>query len=631
MRRSFYWVALFTLWTARLFLGEPLYAQDTIFTDETSERLPQIIDTSYYAEFADIDRDGDLDILVSNGNYGGTDVPDLVLLNDGEGFFSQDTSGRIPRVYTRNNRMIPGDIERDGDLDIFVAIDEDWNRLFINDGSGYFVDEGEERLPESANPWRSKDAVFNDIDNDYDLDCIVANFGNQRNHINLNDGLGFFTAADNQFPSGHDNSSGVVGADVDADFDIDVYVTNDLFGDGDKLMINDGDGFFTDVSGVQIPQDDNATNGAAFGDVDLDGDFDLVIANSFFASNRIFINRGNGYFDDRTGDLLPWDSAESVSVSFGDVDNDGDLDLLVANHSSGGTLNQLYINDGSGRFSDETSLFLPVEDSESNILLLGDVDHDGDLDIFEANNTTSGGKQNRLLINQGTPDSIPPVIPRTYHHPDTGDTLNPYLITTTVWDNISVVIGEIDVSLFYRALSHPGQGSSEVEFIEVPMLDCGGFLYRERIPAQPSGTTVEYYIRAEDRMGNVSYDPPGAPDSVYSFRVDASLGVGNGSSSSQNLPKAFSLSQNYPNPFNPSTTIRFDVPEGHASVPVDISIYDLRGRLIRTLVDEEKPPGTYQVHWNGRDDMGTKVPSGVYLYRITAGDFISTRKMVMMK
>jgi flagellar hook assembly protein FlgD len=66
-------------------------------------------------------------------------------------------------------------------------------------------------------------------------------------------------------------------------------------------------------------------------------------------------------------------------------------------------------------------------------------------------------------------------------------------------------------------------------------------------------------------------------------------------------------------------------------VPVDISIYDLRGRLIRTLVDEEKPPGTYQVHWNGRDDMGTKVPSGVYLYRITAGDFISTRKMVMMK
>jgi hypothetical protein len=108
-------------------------------------------------------------------------------------------------------------------------------------------------------------------------------------------------------------------------------------------------------------------------------------------------------------------------------------------------------------------------------------------------------------------------------------------------------------------------------------------------------------------------------------------GESGGAISSSPLPKVFSISQNLPNPFNPSTTIRFDVPEGHASVPVDISIYDLRGRLIKRLVDEDKAPGNYQVHWDGRDDMGTKVPSGVYLYRITAGDFIYTRKMVMMK
>jgi hypothetical protein len=610
----------------------PLHPQSTVFVDETSQRLPQIIDTSYYAQFGDIDGDGDLDILVSNSSYGGTNFPDLILLNDGAGFFSQDTSGRIPRIYTNINRMVPGDIESDGDLDVFVAVDEDWNLLLVNDGTGYFTDEGEERLPpRPLRPWRSQGAVFGDVEGDLDLDFIVVNFGNEKNLLRLNDGHGYFTSADSQFPSGQDNSSSLASADIDADFDVDVYVANDLFGDGDKLMVNDGDGFFTDVSGIQIPQDNNATNGAAFGDVDLDGDFDLVIANSFFASNRIFINRGDGYFDDRTGDLLPLVSAESVTVSFGDIDNDGDLDLLVANHASGGALNQLYINDGSGRFTDESSLYLPVEDSETDVLLLGDVDLDGDLDIFEVNHTTTGGKQNRLLINNSTPDSIPPVIPRTYQHPDTGDTTNPYLITTEAWDNTSVVIGELKVSLFYRALDETVRNQSEVGFAEVPMLDCGGFLYRERIPAQGSGKRVEYYIKAEDRMGNASYDPPSAPDSVFSFRVDASLGINGGSNGSPNLPKAFSLSQNYPNPFNPSTTIRFDVPEGHASVSVNVAVYDLRGRLVRKLVDEQKTPGRYQIHWDGRDDRGQEVSSGVYLYRITAGEFVSTRKMVMVQ
>jgi hypothetical protein len=486
-----------------LLLTRPLPAQSTVFVDETSGRLPEIADFTTYAEFGDIDGDGDVDILVSNSDYGGTNVPDLILLNDGEGFFSRDTSGMIPQILTNNNRMIPGDIESDGDPDIFVAVDEDWNLLLVNDGTGYFTDEGEERLPlRPYNPWRSMDAVFCDVDSDIDLDFVVATFGNQRNLLGLNDGNGFFVGADTLFPSGHDNSAAAVSADIDADFDVDVYVANGLFGDGDKLMVNGGDGFFTDVSGIQIPQDNNATNGAAFGDVDLDGDFDLVIANSFFASNRIFINRGNGYFDDRSGDLLPWDSAESGHVAFGDIDNDGDLDLLVANHASGGTLNQLYVNDGLGRFTDETSLYLPVEETETTALIFDDVDRDGDLDILECNynnQSPNWGKQNRLLINNSTPDSIPPVIPRTYHHPDTGDTTNPYLIATEVWDNISVVIGELKVALFYQVVDDTARNRSREGFVEIPMLDCGGFLYRERIPAQSSGKRIEYYIRAEDR------------------------------------------------------------------------------------------------------------------------------------
>jgi len=237
------------------------------------------------------------------------------------------------------------------------------------------------------------------------------------------------------------------------------------------------------------------------------------------------------------------------------------------------------------------------------------------------------GEQNRLFINISTPDSFPPTIPRTYQHPDTGDTTDPYLITTTVWDNISVVIGELKVSLFYRSMSE----INDADFTEIPMLDCGGFLYRERIPAQSSGMTVDYYIKAEDKMGNISYDPPNAPDSVFSFLVDVSVGINDDPYSIPSLPKIFSLSQNYPNPFNPSTTISYDIPEGNGSMPVKINIYDIRGRLMRKLVDQEKKPGSYQVHWGGRNDKGQQVSSGVYLYRIDAGEFISTRKMVMLE
>jgi outer membrane protein assembly factor BamB len=97
-----------------------------------------------------------------------------------------------------------------------------------------------------------------------------------------------------------------------------------------------------------------------------------------------------------------------------------------------------------------------------------------------------------------------------------------------------------------------------------------------------------------------------------------------------NLPKAFSLGQNAPNPFNPSTTISYSVPEGPA-VQVSLKVYDLRGRLVHNLVDEMREAGSYSVLWDGRDGKGRRVSSGVYLYRIEAGGFVETRKMILLK
>ncbi|PIP69109.1 hypothetical protein CO033_00450 [Candidatus Nomurabacteria bacterium CG_4_9_14_0_2_um_filter_32_10] len=91
----------------------------------------------------------------------------------------------------------------------------------------------------------------------------------------------------------------------------------------------------------------------------------------------------------------------------------------------------------------------------------------------------------------------------------------------------------------------------------------------------------------------------------------------------ETIPTEFALSQNYPNPFNPSTTINYKIPTNYF---VNLKIYDILGNEIAILVNEEKTAGSYSVNFNA-----TNLPSGTYIYKITAGNFIETKKMVLMK
>lgn len=95
-----------------------------------------------------------------------------------------------------------------------------------------------------------------------------------------------------------------------------------------------------------------------------------------------------------------------------------------------------------------------------------------------------------------------------------------------------------------------------------------------------------------------------------------------------NIPSTFELSQNYPNPFNPSTEIKFSIPK---SERVKIAVYNSIGKLVKVLVDENMAPGNYKVTWNGEDNRGSKVSSGVYLYRLETPSFQATKKMVLLK
>ncbi len=94
------------------------------------------------------------------------------------------------------------------------------------------------------------------------------------------------------------------------------------------------------------------------------------------------------------------------------------------------------------------------------------------------------------------------------------------------------------------------------------------------------------------------------------------------------IPDKFSVSQNYPNPFNPSTTIVYAIPQASR---VTVSIYNMLGQKVKTLINSEKSAGTYSVQWNGDNDSGQKVTSGTYIYRVQAGEKVQTMKMILMK
>jgi hypothetical protein len=105
-------------------------------------------------------------------------------------------------------------------------------------------------------------------------------------------------------------------------------------------------------------------------------------------------------------------------------------------------------------------------------------------------------------------------------------------------------------------------------------------------------------------------------------------GAGNGPNDQVQVPTHYSLNQNYPNPFNPSTTLAYSLKEAGR---VTINIYNVLGQNVKTLVDEYQDAGEYTKIWNGDDDSGNDVSSGVYFYRIKAGDFSDIKKMVLMK
>jgi parallel beta-helix repeat protein len=136
------------------------------------------------------------------------------------------------------------------------------------------------------------------------------------------------------------------------------------------------------------------------------------------------------------------------------------------------------------------------------------------------------------------------------------------------------------------------------------------------------GNTVSpYQPKASKVIGSVDTSPAvGSPPAISPWAEERE---------EQNLPRVYALNQNFPNPFNPTTTLRYEVPNPGGNV--DIAIYNVRGQLVRRLVQRPHAAGFYAAVWDGTDARGVEVSSGVYFVQMRAPSFVKSRKLVLLK
>jgi hypothetical protein len=191
-----------------------------------------------------------------------------------------------------------------------------------------------------------------------------------------------------------------------------------------------------------------------------------------------------------------------------------------------------------------------------------------------------------------------------------------------------------------RAVSLPGRALSPLYVFSERLEEMNG---RARIDFSYENLLVESEDPADLRVYRLQggewtaleswLDEPGRSIVAFSegggaFQVRLLDAEGNGSEADGDLPTVYSIGPNFPNPFNPTTRVNFGLPErAHAR----LVIYDIRGAQVKTLVDRVMAPGRYSEVWNGVNDRGIRVASGVYFYRFTAGPFEKTQKMVLLK
>jgi hypothetical protein len=572
------------------------------------------------------------------------------------------TVGLTATPYTKWGMAI-ADIDRNGWPDIFVPRynSPGHSRMFSN-SDAFFQDITDQtpivQLETEGDERRTFNAMWVDYDNDGDMDL---SFGTPLAlHLLENDNNTFTDVSDavgfvGQKPPGLITEWWfVIGdwGDYDRDGDLDCVVSQ-VNNDNLYLFRNDN-GQFTNVS-TEAGLDSTTLAGkhdpskhcwdVTFADFDLDGDPDLYSVDQFFKND-------NGYFTEVTEELGFGDLTFTSYREFFDYDNDGDLDFFKATGDpSGDATNELWENQ-DGVFSNvSVDVGMGVMRDRVRCMTIGDMDNDGDQDVVLSINLID--KRDVVLVNEETEPGV-----RAFENvaefvgvTKMGDRKGSAFFDYNMDGFLDIYVPSAEYS---HALYHnTGNDGNWVGFIlegTVSNRDAVGSLVTLHTGSKMQ---IRHTVCSN---GFLRQDNPyvhfgiGYATSIDSVVIQWQLGtrqvltdvainqyhqvIESGQTTavqwmdSATGPKAFRLAQNYPNPFNPETNITYQIP---ISAQVVVQIYNLLGQKIRTLVNEVQSAGKYSVTWNGLSDDGSRAPSGVYVYRMQAGDFISTKKLLLIK
>jgi hypothetical protein len=309
-------------------------------------------------------------------------------------FYRDATQTSVPEDATLHALdAAMGDVDEDGDLDVVVAVENGDSRLYLNDGTGRLR---WNRATFAGARHDNEHVRLADFDRDGHLDAVFVAEDDGRHQLYLGDGKGGFTDASGRLPR-HSQGNALAVADVNGDGLPDIVVGNSSEtrpgrprpDPQDFLWLNDPQhpGHFTDATATNLPRDAEDAQGIALADVDGDGDLDMVVANQS-PPNRLFLNDGHGRFTDASRRLELKVPMESREVHVFDATGDGKPDILFFNLTSNNQgwdkdpQTRLLVNDGAGRFRDDTANRLPRHRFSSWGGTVVDYDRDGAPDLL---------------------------------------------------------------------------------------------------------------------------------------------------------------------------------------------------------------------------------------------------------
>lgn len=491
---------------------------------------------------------------------------------------------------------VAGDIDGDGDLELVYQAytpDPDLWRYDIETDTATM-------LVQLDNPWGASDPALVDMDGDGDLEVFYTSGGDVFGLHGDGSPVPGFPAS----PSGSYGSFPSAGQVTGYNHGEVVLASNSrdivLLGPDGRMM----PGFpFTPPAAAA-----NSAGREAIGDVDGDGQVDIVA--SFFTGVAIISN---------TGQLQAWYEFPDVDVyapSLADLDDDGDLEIVLPTLAG-----LVYVIHHTGEsfgpgWPHDTGTVLPTD-----AIALADVTGDGRRDLVFAMNDSLI----HVVDTDGNPVAeLPAAI-------EGGMARRSPIVARLGPNGMGVARGG------YDGLMHIFTGQQEQDGwprdFEIP-------IEATSLAADLDGDdSMELVVLGQEKMWVLDMGVPTGParrgwpmDGARPGRTSCADCPGYTASAvgEPTLPPVPTLLHpNVPNPFNPSTAIRFAVPD-HAA-DVRLRIFDTRGRLVRTLVDEVRQPGDHTVTWNGRDGAGRTVASGVYLMRLDVGGMSQMRSMVLAR